>query len=336
MTLHVHGLGHFHPENEITNKFLESLDIGTSDEWIMERVGIRARRTVLPLDYIRETKNADPREAERVNVYDNGQLGARAARVAVERAGIEMSDIGMVIGGGSVPFSLSPVEASNIAAELGLEVPAIDVNSACTSFFAGMRLLSMMREDQLPDYVLLVATDAMTRSIDYTDRSSAVLWGDAAAAAVVSTRVPGPVEVVTTSLTSSPAGRDKVYVPRFGFFGQEGRTVQMFAIRKTAHLLGKLIEEYGEDGRGIHFVGHQANIRMLESVCSRCDIPPERHHSNAEFYGNTGAASAVSVISMRWGKWEAGTQIAVVGVGAGLTWASFLLRFNSQPAESAS
>ena len=110
MTLYVHGLGHFHPENEITNKFLESLDIGTSDEWIMERVGIRSRRTVLPLDYIRETRNADPREAERVNVYDNGQLGARAAKLAVERAGISMSDIGMVIGGGCAPdFAISPV-----------------------------------------------------------------------------------------------------------------------------------------------------------------------------------------------------------------------------------
>jgi len=333
MTLYVHGLGHFHPENEITNKFLESLDIGTNDEWIMERTGIRARRTVLPLDYIRETKNKDPREAERVNVYDNGQLGARAAQVAVDRAGIRMSDIGMVIGGGSVPFTLSPVEGANIAAELGLEVPVIDINSACTSFFAGMRMLSMMREDQLPDYVLLVATDAMTRSIDYTDRTSAVLWGDAAAAAVVSTKIPGPVEVVTSSLTSSPAGRDKVFVPRFGFFDQEGRTVQMFAIRKTSDLLGKLIEEYAEEDRGLHFVGHQANLRMLESVCQRCDVPAERHHSNAEFYGNTGAASAASVISMRWGKWQAGDQIAVVGVGAGLTWASFLLRFNRQPVE---
>jgi 3-oxoacyl-[acyl-carrier-protein] synthase-3 len=333
MTLYVHGLGHFHPENEITNKFLESLDIGTSDDWIMERVGIRARRTVLPLDYIKETKNLDPREGARVNVYDNGQLGARAAQLAVERAGISMSDIGMVIGGGSVPYTLSPVDAANIAVELGLEVPVIDINSACTSFFAGMRMLSMMREDALPEYVLLVATDAMTRSIDYSDRASAVLWGDAAAAAVVSTKLPSPVEVVSTSLTSSPAGRDKVFVPRFGHFDQEGRTVQMFAIRKTSALLGQLIAEHSEDGGGIHFVGHQANLRMLESVCARCDIPPERHHSNAEFYGNTGAASATSVISMRWEKWQPGDQIAVVGVGAGLTWASFLLRFTGPPGE---
>ena len=266
MTLYLHGIGHFHPENEITNQFLESLDIGTSDDWIMERVGIRARRTVLPLDYILETRNADPREGAEVSLYDNAQLGARAARVAVERAGLALADVGMVIGGGSVPFSMSPVEGANIADVLGLEVPVLDVNSACTSFFAGVRMLSMMQPDQLPEFVLLIATDAMTRSVDYSDRASAVLWGDAAAAAVVSTRTPGPIEVVTSSLDSSPAGRDKVTVARFGHFDQEGRTVQMFAIKKTSQLLRQLIDEYAENPESTHFVGHQANLRMLETV----------------------------------------------------------------------
>jgi 3-oxoacyl-[acyl-carrier-protein] synthase-3 len=140
--------------------------------------------------------------------------------------------------------------------------------------------------------------------------------------------VPGPIEVVTSTLDSSPAGRDKVAVPRFGHFDQEGRTVQMFAIKKTSQLLQRLIEEYAENPEATHFVGHQANLRMLETVCRRCDIPAERHHSNAEWYGNTGAASAASVLSMRWGKWQPGEEVAVVGVGAGLTWASFLLRFS--------
>ena len=333
MTLYLHGLGHFHPENEITNRFLESLDIGTSDQWIMERVGIRSRRTVLPLDYISATRNKDPREGAEIGLYDNAQLGARAARLAVERAGIELADIGMVIGGGSVPFTSSPVEAANIACALEIEVPVLDVNSACTSFFAGLHLLSMMQPDALPEYVLLVAPDAMTRSVDYSDRSSAVLWGDAAAAAVVSTRVPGPVEILSTVLESSPAGRDKVVVPRFGHFDQEGRTVQMFAIKKTSSMLRRLIAEHADDAVTLHFVGHQANLRMLEGVCRRCEIPPERHHFNVDWYGNTGAASAASVVSMRWGKWRAGDEVAVVGVGSGLTWSSFLMRFADAPAE---
>ena len=80
MTLFLHGLGHFHPENEITNRFLEELDIGTSDEWILERVGIRSRRTVLPLDYIRTTRNRDVRAAAEATLYTTAELGRRAAR----------------------------------------------------------------------------------------------------------------------------------------------------------------------------------------------------------------------------------------------------------------
>ena len=99
MTLHLHGLGHFHPTNEITNRFLEELDIGTSDEWIMERVGIRSRRTTLPLDYIRATRNADTRAGLEAADVTNPQMAAHAARMAIERAGIEPSQIGMVVSG---------------------------------------------------------------------------------------------------------------------------------------------------------------------------------------------------------------------------------------------
>ena len=95
--LQIHGVGHFHPENVIDNAFLESLDIGTNDEWILERVGIRERRTVLSLDYIRDTRNADPRAAYEASRYTNAQTAARASRMALERAGLEPGDIGMVI-----------------------------------------------------------------------------------------------------------------------------------------------------------------------------------------------------------------------------------------------
>ena len=87
LSLYLHGLGHFHPETEITNRFLEDLDIGTNDAWIMERVGIRSRRTVLPLDYIRETRNRDPRAAREAMLYGNAETGRRAAEMAIARAG---------------------------------------------------------------------------------------------------------------------------------------------------------------------------------------------------------------------------------------------------------
>ena len=93
----------------------------------------------------------------------------------------------------------------------------------------------------------------------------------------------------------------------------------------------RLREEFGQSDRAFHFVGHQANLRMLESVRDQCDIAPDCHHTNAEWYGNTGAASAASVISMNWEKWTQDDDIAVAGVGSGLTWSSYLLRFGDAP-----
>ena len=327
MTLWLHALGHFHPENEISNRFLEELDIGTTDAWILERVGIRSRRTCLSLDYIRETRNRDLRAAAEASRYSTAELGARAAAQAIARAGIERASIGLVVCGSSAPDSLSPADACNVARLLEIEVPAFDLNSACTSFLAGMHLLSMMDPARLPDFVLLVAPDSLTKTVDYSDRSAAVLWGDAAAAALLSTRVPGPARVIGTSLDSRPSGGEKVVVPRTGYFAQDGRTVQAFAIRQTIECLESLRAVHERADRTLHFIGHQANLRMLENVCRRCEIPPERHHSNVEWYGNTGAASSASVLSMEWEKWQPQDDVAVVGVGAGLTWASYWLRF---------
>jgi 3-oxoacyl-[acyl-carrier-protein] synthase-3 len=329
VTLYLHGLGHFHPENEITNRFLEELDIGTSEEWICERVGIRSRRTTLPLDYIVDTRNRDPRAAAAAALYTHAESGRRAAEMAIARAGIAKSDIGMVLAGSSLMDTATPAEACNIARALELEVPAFDINSACTSFFASLYVLSLMQPERLPAFVLIVVPEALTRSVDYTDRASAVLWGDGTIAAVVSTQVPGPARILSNTLMSSPAGADKVVVPRVGHFRQDGRQVQMFAIKKTALLLKQLQAAFQQDRRTLHFVGHQANLRMLEAVCRQCGIPPERHHSNVEWFGNTGAASAAAVISMTWERWTPNDDVAVVGVGAGLTWASFLLRFEA-------
>jgi 3-oxoacyl-[acyl-carrier-protein] synthase-3 len=325
--LNLLGIGHFNPEYEITNQFLEDLDIGTNDEWILERTGIRSRRTALPLDYIRETRNREPRAALEASKYTNAEMGAKAAEFALERAGLSASDVGLLIGGGCAPDTVSPAEACNIGRVLGVEAASLDINSACSSFIAGIYMLSLMDPAKLPPVVLLVCAEAMTRTVDYSDRSASVLWGDGALAAVLSTRETGRAELIGQSLTSDPQGADKVVVPRLGHFEQEGRTVQTFAIRKTSDLYLRHREEFEDDARDLHFVGHQANLRMLESVCRRCEIPEDRHHSNCEFFGNTAGASSGSVISMNWDKWTARDDISVVGVGSGLTWGSYLMRF---------
>ena len=166
------------------------------------------------------------------------------------------------------------------------------------------------------------------KPVDYSDRASAVLWSDGAAAAIVSTRHAAAAQVLGNTVESSPAGYDKVLIPRVGHFSQEGRTVQMFGIKRMTRCVKALREQFGDGARSFHFVGHQANLRMLETVRERCDIEPENHHTNAEWYGNTGAASAASVLSQNWDKWTPRDDIAVAGVGSGLTWASYLLRFS--------
>jgi len=331
--VHLLGLGHYHPETEITNRFLEELDIGTNDEWIMERVGIRSRRTSLPLDYIRGTRNRDPRVAIEAQLVSQAELGRRAAEMALARAGVAKQEVGLVIAGSSASDWSSPADSCVIANELGIEAPAFDVNSACTSLFAQLWVLSRMRPEALPDVILLVAPECLTKTVDYSDRTAAVIWGDGAAAAVVSFRRPGRARIVDNTLESSPAGYEKVIVPRIGHFAQSGRAVQMFAIKKTIALLQRFQERHVDPARTLHFVGHQANLRMLENVCRTCEIPDERHHANVEHYGNTAAASAASVVSMEWEKWAPSDDVALIGVGSGLSWSSALLRF--EPADDA-
>lgn len=326
MSLYMHGLGHYHPENEISNAFLEALEIGTNDTWIRERVGIRSRRTVLPLDHIRETRNASPWRALDVAVLSNAAMAERAARMAIARAGIATRDIGMVIAGSSASDTTAPAEACNIARLLELEVPAFDVNSACTSFFAAVYLLSRIRSNEMPDYVLVAVSEALTKTVNYNDRASAVLWGDCAVAAVLSTRHPGRAEILSSSLTSSPAGNTKVVVPRIGHFTQDGPSVHKFAIRETVNGLRELQRVYTCERR-FGFVGHQANLRMLEAVCRQCDIPLARHYTNVEHFGNTAAAGSASVLSMHWNDFDATDDVAVVGVGSGLSWGGYMLRF---------
>lgn len=327
MTLYLHGLGHAHPDHEIDNRFLESLDIGTHDGWILERVGIRSRRTVLPLDYIRETRNQDPRAAIEAADWNQASLAADATQMACARAGIDPGQIGMVIAGNTSGDGDTPAVACHVADALGLGVPAFDITSACTSFYVQLHWLSLLDPARSPDFILVAAPETLTTTVDYTDRATAVLWGDAAVAAIVSLRHPSPIEILGTDVDSDPSGREKVVVPRGGHFAQQGRAVQMFGIRKMNQALERLMGTYSDPARRFHFVGHQANLRMLENVRERAGIAPERHHTNCEWFGNTGAASAASVVSMNWDKWTPEDDIAVAGVGAGLTWASYLLRW---------
>lgn len=322
---YLHGLGHFHPANEIDNAFLESLDIGTDVAWIMERVGIESRRTVLSLDYIRTTRNADPRQATDASLHSNAETGAMAARRAITAAGLQPGDIGMVISGSCAPQSSCPAEACTIAAALGIEAPAFDLNSACSSLAWQLHFLASMREDRMPDFVLLLQVENSTRAIDYSDRNSCVLWGDCSTAQVVSLRVPARLKLIHSQIASDPKACDKVRFVQFDHFVQEGRAVQTFAIKRSLAVLAQLRRDVAP-GRAamMKFIGHQANRGMLDNICRTAGIAAGNHWFNVDRFGNCGAAGAPSVLSQNQHQLADGDLLSVVVVGGGLSWGGLL------------
>jgi 3-oxoacyl-[acyl-carrier-protein] synthase-3 len=328
--LYLHAIGHFHPENVVSNAFLESLGIETNDSWIVERVGIRTRHTVLPLDYIRQTKNRDPRAALEAATMTNAQTGALAGRMALERAKLSSADIGMVLAGNCSPDECIPAEANRVAAALNIDALSLDLASACSSFCSQLYFLEAMRPEKLPDFIMIVNPENSTRVVDYADRSSCVLWGDCSTAAIVSPRVPGPWKVTDTYLKGDPAGADKVKVPRFGHFTQQGAEVQKFAIKRSAETFAALRTSWlarspGRSAADLTFIGHQANLRMLEAVARRSEVPDARHLFNVERRGNVGAAGAPSVFSELWNDADKlGDALAMCVVGSGLTWGGTL------------
>jgi 3-oxoacyl-[acyl-carrier-protein] synthase-3 len=324
--LYLHGLGHFHPENVITNRFLSELDIGSDEEWIMERVGIKARRTTLSLDYIKATKNRDPRGAAEASLHPRQEVGAHACRMAIDRAGLSPADIGMVISGTSTPGHTIPAESSIIAGGLGIEAPCFDLNAACSTFGVQLGLLSSMAPELSPDFILLVHPENYTHTVDYTDRRVAPLFGDGCSAAVVSRSVPADKSFHSLAYASAPESWDRVKIPTGGHFSQDGSFVQRFAIRRATDALRKLRSEYPSRGARFKFVGHQANLMMLSHVCHRCDIPEEAHWHDVVDFGNTGCSGAPAVISRRWEKLSSGDHVALVVVGSGLTWAHAMLK----------
>jgi len=326
--LYVHGVGHFHPENVIDNAFLESLDIGTNDEWIVSRVGIKTRRTVLELDYIKRTKNQDLRQTAEATVYKNGECGRRAAAMAIERAGIQANDIGLVIGGSSSPEFCIPTEAAATAKLLGIEAPCVDIASACTTFGAHLHFAASMGAS-LPDYVLSVVPENTTRVTNFADRSSAILFGDATAATVLSTKHPARMRAIETTFGGAPSGAFEVVIPRLGHFYQNGSAVQKFAIKTMTELTKQIQARLSSEGRPrMIYIGHQANLTMLESVVRRCEVPADCHYFNIDAFGNQAAAGAPAVISQNWDRFKKGDVVGCVVVGSGLSWSSVQLEWS--------
>jgi len=319
----IHGMGHWHPATQIDNAFLESLDFGTTDAWVMQRVGISTRHTALPLDYIRSTRNKDPREARTAAACDGIEMAVRAATLAMTRAGVTAADIGLVISGSSAPGQTAPATASLVAERLGIVAPAFDMNAACSSFVLHASVLASWPGER---FVLTVYPEDLTRAVDYGRREAAVLMGDGAAACVWSRTERSPVVACETTFGSDPSRAGIVGICNGGHLHQDGPAVQAFGVKRSVALARDLRRD------NEFFVGHQANLRMLQAVCTHAVIPCARHLWNVDVRGNCGSAGAPSVISEHWDELVRGAgEVVVVQVGAGLSWGGFRMRFSGVP-----
>jgi 3-oxoacyl-[acyl-carrier-protein] synthase-3 len=323
--MYLHGLGHFHPSNVIDNDFLGSLDIGLDPDWIASRVGIRERRTVLPLDYIRKERNRCLQAADEASLYSNAQTAARAAQMALTRARLTVHDIGLVISSSSCPQWVSPAESCVAAAELGIErALCFDVNAACSSFAVQLWTLSLMDRRRLPDFILLLQPENLTRAVDYYDRNTAVLMGDASTAAIVSLTVESDIRLDFPIVQCNSERWEHCVIPARGHFRHNGSAVQRFAITKMTETLQALAASVKPNS---YFIGHQANLTMLRAVCERAGVPADRHLYNVDRFGNCGCAGPVSVLSEHWDR-LGHDDIRIAAVGAGLTWAGMAVHFN--------
>jgi 3-oxoacyl-[acyl-carrier-protein] synthase-3 len=320
------GVAYAHPTSEIDNVFIESLDIGTNDAWITEKIGIKRRLSSLPIEYIRETKNRDISKAATFATHSVTDLAVEATEKLLNQLYIPREKIALLVLNTCTPALPFIPEAERVSAKLGLNCISYDILTACPAFALHLHHFNQFRLEELPEYILGICSATMTQRVNYSDRTDAAIWSDGAAAYLLSARHPGKLEIVDSSFSADGTRCEAVVVDASGYFHQDGRAVRDFSVRQTVRMLKQLEERYALDWNRDVFIGHQANATMLEQITSNRKIPAANHWSNATMYGNQAAAGAPIVLSQNWHKLTPGMNVAVCVLGAGLSWGSVLLR----------
>lgn len=323
------GWGKYVPERVITNQDLEAI-LDTSDEWIVERTGIRQRRVV-----------SDGETAS--------QMAIEASRRALEVAGVRARDLGLIIVATSSPDYLTPPVSSQVQHALGAkEVGAFTLVAGCPGFIYGIATARQFIATGACDNVLVVGSELISRYLDYTDRTTCVLFGDGAGAVVLQVS-DQPCGVMSFVLGSDGSGAEHLILPGGGtttppthetidaglhFLRMNGRQVYRFATR----ILGKALEQ-AIQGAGLTtddidlFIPHQANARIIESAARYVGLPQEKVYLNIDRYGNTSAASIPIALTeaIEQGKAREGDTLAFIAFGAGLTWAASVVKLGERP-----
>jgi 3-oxoacyl-[acyl-carrier-protein] synthase-3 len=314
------------PERRLTNADLEKM-VDTTDEWIRTRTGIRERRI------------ADPADA-------TSDLAARAGSLALERAGLAASDIDMLIVATSTPDMLMPSTACLAQAKMGLTCPAFDVNAVCTGFIYALDVATCVIESGRARTVMVIGADVLSSIVDYTDRSTCVLFGDGAGAVVLTaSETPG---VLGVHLGADGTGADLLYIPGGGsaspacpdglaagahHIKMNGNEVFKFAVRAIPQVTREALEESDLTVTDIDWlVPHQANQRITDTVAQRLGIPAEKVVCRIEDTGNTSAASIPIALDSLYdgGHLRPGHVLALVGFGAGLTYGAAIVRWTGK------
>src|SRR5689334_14632033 len=319
------GTGRGVPSTVMTNFDFAAIGIDTTDEWIVERTGIKQR-------HVAKTESAT-------------DLAAAASRKAMEKAGVHPGELDIIVLGTASPDRLLPSAAVDLQAALGASrAAAFDIGAACSGFIYGATVAEAMIAVGNADTALVVGVEKLSAITDWQDRSTCVLFGDGAGAAVLkrSKHHKGILSTYVRSdgtlgdLLCRPAGGAKtpfsaeVLTARSQFIKMNGREVFKHAVRSMSDAAARALDGAKLTGADIDLmIPHQANIRIIEATAKHASIPLEKVYVNVDRYGNTSSASVAIAMdeAIENGRIRDGMNVLLVAFGAGFTWASMVLRF---------
>jgi len=327
---HVTGWGRYAPSHVLTNKDLERM-VDTSDEWIVSRTGIRERRVAA----------ADETTAS---------MAAVAGLRAIRTAGIEPDEIDLILVATLTPDYWMPSTAALVKEAIGnTRAAAMDVSAACSGFVYAFATAQAYIAGGLATHVLVIGAELLTRFLDYTDRSTCILFGDGAGAVVLSAS-DEPGGSLAFEMTTEPQGAYMIWLPAGGsksppsgetiargehYIRMEGNQTYRFATKTMATTALTAIRKAGLEPDDIElFIPHQANIRIVEAVAKGLNLPMDRMYVNLDKYGNTSAASVPIALAeaVNEGRLKVGDRVVLVAFGAGFTSAAVAIEWTADPA----
>lgn len=319
------GVGTCIPENVVTNEDIQKF-LDTSDEWIQTRTGIKERRVV----------------AADVATSD---LAYEASLKALDDAGVRAEELDLVIVATNTPDMLFPATACLVQDKLGaVNAGAFDLLAGCTGFIYAVAVGAQFIAAGTARTVLVTGSETLTKVLNWKDRNTCVLFGDAAGA-VILRRVPGDRGILSSTLGSDGSGGRFLNMPAGGsripatvesidqdlhFLHMNGREVFKFAVRAMEDGSREVLRRAGLTNDDVDYlIPHQANIRIIEHAAKKMKLPMERVAVNVERFGNTSTASIPLALeeSLNDGKIKDGDNVVMVGFGAGLTWAGLLIKW---------